>query len=86
MHVAQLLDAFVFRPYVEVVEPFLSNLLRDVIEKARLRGIAPPPGFCENTPGESQFEGLHHRGRVLSLGLADQQVDVLGHDNVSGDS
>jgi hypothetical protein len=39
MHVAQLLDALVFGPDVEIIKAFLPDVLRSVVEQADLRGI-----------------------------------------------
>jgi hypothetical protein len=35
--------------------------------------------------GSTLFEHLHHGGWSFSLGFADEQMDVLGHDDVSYD-
>jgi len=40
MHVAKFFDAFVFGPNVEIVEPFLPDVLRDVVEQNSLSRIA----------------------------------------------
>ena len=46
MHVAQFLDAFVFRPHIEIIvrvtELFLPDVLRTVVEETALFRIAFP--------------------------------------------
>jgi hypothetical protein len=69
MHVAQLLDAFRFRPHVEIIvrgtESFLPDVLRTVVEKAAL---------FRNAAGKAEFEGLQDRQRVLLLRFADKYL------------
>ena len=83
MQVAQFLDTFVFGPHVEIVETFLPDVLRGVLEEAGLGRVAPSPRLRQNAARKAEFESLQHRGRSLLLRLADQQVKVLGHDHVA---
>jgi hypothetical protein len=39
--------------------------------------------FLQKTPGEALFERLHHHRGIAALGLAEQQINVLGHDHVA---
>ena len=59
MQVAQFLDAFPFRPHIEIIvrvtESFLPDVLRTVVEETALFRIAfprarsgAPPARCEN--------------------------------------
>jgi hypothetical protein len=85
MHVAEFLDAFMFRPDVEIVEAFLPDVSRDVVGEDSLRRIASAPCLCQNASRRSQFESLHHGRRSLPLRFADQQMNMFGHDHVTGD-
>jgi hypothetical protein len=39
----------------------------------------------QKTPGEGVFEDLHHHRGIAALGFAEQQMSVLGHDDVAND-
>jgi len=92
MHVAQFLDAFVFGPYVEVVEPLLSDMLRGDRRAPHFsRFLRSGPGGCpvssslrDYASRKAKFESLHHGRRSLYLRFADQQVNMFGHDHVTG--
>ena len=84
MNVAQFFDAFVFGPDVEVVEALLPDMLREAVKNGSLRGIAPSL-LRQDASRKSKFESLHYGRRSLHLRLADQQVNVLGHDHVTYD-
>ena len=70
MNIAQLLDKFVVLPDIEIVIAFLPEVL----------------GLADEPAGDSLLEGLNRNGERIAMGLAKQQVDVLGHDDVSEDS
>ena len=40
---------------------------------------------AQNAPYETLLDDLHHRRRRAAFGFADQQMNVLGHDDVSHD-
>jgi hypothetical protein len=73
MHVAKFFDAFVFGPHVEIVEPFLPDVLREVVEQNSLRWIASTTRLRQNASRKSEFKSLHHGGRGFDLRFADQQ-------------
>jgi hypothetical protein len=85
MHVTQLLDLLLVTLHIEVVKPPLPELRQQVWfakAKAELRvGCSPAPSatqFARN----ALLQDLHDRlGRSLG-GLADENVDMLGHDHV----
>jgi hypothetical protein len=85
VHVAQFLDALVFGPHVEVVESLLPDMLRRVLEEDGLRRVATASRLRQDPPGKAEFESLHHGRRILLLRLADQQMNMLGHDHVADD-
>src|SRR5216684_2014166 len=85
MHVAQFLEAFVFGPHVEVVEAFLPDVLRGVVEQAGLGWVASSPRLSQYAARKAKFERLHYCRRSLYLRFADQEVNVLGHDHVTDD-
>ena len=39
----------------------------------------------QNAPRKTEFESLHHSRRILLLRLADEQMNVLGHNDISDD-
>jgi hypothetical protein len=55
MHVAEFLDAFMLGPYVEIIESFLPDVLRDVVEEGSLGRISSSPGLRQNASRESKF-------------------------------
>jgi len=68
VHVVQLLKALVFAPNVEIVIP-------------RLPKVA---GVARHQPARHRlFHRLNGRGKKAPFRLADQQVDMFGHDHVS---
>ncbi len=85
MHVAEFLDALVFGPYVEVVEPLLPDMLWSVVEEDGLRRAASPSLLCQKAARKSEFKSLHHCRRSLYLRFADQEVNVFGHGYVTDD-
>lgn len=74
MHVAKLLDAFAFRPDIEVIEAFLPDVLRSGgygrVKQTRLRRITSPSLLRQNAPRESDFDRLHHDGWIFQLRFA----------------
>src|SRR5271155_1328714 len=83
MHVTQFFGAFVFRPNIEIVEAFLPDVLRRVVEETVLLRIALPFRLCQHSPRKAEFERLHHNRRVLLLRFADQKMDMLRHNHIS---
>jgi hypothetical protein len=88
VHVAQFLNAFAFGPDVEilvgVMESLLPDVLRRVVEEAGLRRVAPASRLRQDAPRKAEFESLHHGRRILLLWFTYQQMNVLGHDHVTG--
>jgi len=39
----------------------------------------------DHTARKAEFERLHHDGRILLLRFADQQMNMLGHDDIAHD-
>ena len=82
MHVAEFLDALALTPDIEVVEATLPYV-RFVGPELALGG--PAAFAAQNAAGETLLDDLHHRGRRAAFGFADQQMNVLGHDDISND-
>lgn len=82
MHVTELLDTFVLGPNIEIIKPFLPDVLRGAL--GHVDWIA---SLCldQNTSRKSKLKRLHHGRRILLLRFADQQVNVFGHDDVTND-
>ena len=82
MDIAHLLDAFPLAPDIEIIKPRLPDMLRSRFPQLSLLPGAAFPPAPEQMLCEALFDGLHHHGRVADLWLADEQVEVLGHDHV----
>jgi hypothetical protein len=82
MNIAQFLDALARAPYVKVIEAFLLNPSSGKRPQGglRRRRLLPP---AMHQPGKTLLDHLHHHRRIASLRLADQKVEVLGHDDVT---
>ena len=85
MHIAQLLDAFPFRPDIEIVKPLLPDVSRGIAEQTALRRLTFPLLPRQDASRKAQFQGLHHGRRILLLRFTDEKVDVLRHDHVAHD-
>ncbi len=85
MHIAQLLDPFPRREHVEIVEAFLPHMFRSHGEQFLLLRHAPRAQRLQHTPREALLHRLHHFRRIALLRFAHQQMNVVGHHNVSHD-
>jgi len=83
VHVAEFLGALARGPNVEVVEPFLPDVLRAMLEEIALRWVAPTALPGQYAPRKAQFERLHHHRKIFLLRFAEQQMNVLRHDHVT---
>jgi hypothetical protein len=72
MHIFQLLNLFALTAQIEIVEATLPNVMRSI---GRATG--------EHASRKFQLHCLHNSGWVGDLRLGHQQVDMLGHHNVS---
>jgi len=45
--------------------------------------MAVPAPLGQDAPRKTNFQSLHHDGRILLLRFADQQMNVFGHDDVA---
>ena len=85
MNVAQLLDALLLGEDDEVLEaslPEVAAFERAAPQRKLLRMVSVAQAR-KQAPGESLLDSLHDDGGIAALGLGEQQVDVLGHDDVS---
>ena len=87
MHVAQLLFDLGLAPDHEVVKPPLPNVLRweSRVPERALELDAWATRRSQQGVGKALLENLHDGGGIAAFGLAQQQVDVFGHDDVSED-
>jgi hypothetical protein len=81
MHIAQLFDALALAPHVEVVEALLPYRVGSRIPERGLGGGR----FAAQVQltGEALFHDLHDDRGIADFGLGDEQVKVLGHEDVS---
>ena len=96
MHVVQFLQAFFFAPHVEVIETPLPDAPGPVKmdggrESQAIQHLAAPGMMLvlaqtpQNENRRPLLEALHDLGRVGWLARPDQQVKVLGHEDVAED-
>ncbi len=82
MNIVQLLLALLSAPQDEIIKPALPYVLSAIALAARLGGhLGPKPS--QYAPCKALFDGLHHGGRIASFRLAEQQMEMLGHDDVA---
>jgi len=82
MDIVQLFLAFLRGPQDEIIESALPYVIFAGALAAPLSGrLGPEPS--QYAPCKALFDGLHHGGRIASFRLAEQQVDVLGHDDIA---
>src|SRR5208282_6595014 len=86
VHVLQLLFPLLRAPHVEVIKPplpearqFGPGLGKPEAQLRRGRRATLP----SQGPGDTLFQDLQHRRRRPIFRLADQQMDVLGHDYIA---
>jgi len=82
VHVVQLFDKLLLTPHVEIMKPWLRQ---EIASLAKLPGIRFLARFAPEAARDALFEDLHSSGRRNVWRLADQQADVLGHDDVTSE-
>src|ERR1700733_8632530 len=85
MHVTQLLHALLLGEHDEIVEAMLPNVSlgkRDLPQGGQY-GINTGAIAIQQLACERLFQNLYHQGRIAALGLTEQKMNMLGHDNVS---
>ena len=85
MHVPELLDPFALRAHIEVVKPFLPDVLRNASEKSSLPRITFAFLLGQYSSRKTNFDRLHYSRWILQLRFADQKVDVLRHNHIAHD-
>ncbi len=87
VHVVQLLDKLLLTPHVEIVKTRLPELRQKIVSLAKRQAELLPvrflPSFSPEVPRDALFQDLHHSRRRNIWRLADQEVHVLGHDDVT---
>ena len=92
--VSQLLDVLLGSPYIEVVIPFLPKVMRTskmlgaphnrlLVVWVFLCGRPNTAAEIDLSPRDRLFESFDRRGQRASFRLAHQQVNVLGHDDIT---
>ncbi len=83
MDIVELFPVLAFDAYVEVVKARLPERARQLVaDECELPFSFPPsrPALARDT----LLENLHDNRRVLDCRLADRQMKMLGHDDVTG--
>jgi hypothetical protein len=87
VHVVELFDEFGLTPDVEIVEAVLpeprQGLERIAERKFQLQGGCPPSRLAAQAARHALLQDLHDCGRGPLGGFAEEQVNVVGHDNVA---
>ena len=87
VHVVEFLDEFSLAPDVEIVEAVLPETRQRfgcIAEgQFQLPGGCPPSGLAPQAARHALLQHLHDGGRSAPGGLADEQVNVVGHDDVT---
>ena len=82
MHVLELLNPLLMAPDVKIMEAKLPKMRQCMIGievELQLRGRRLP--VAAQLPGDALLEYLQDRGRRTARGLADQQMDMFGHNH-----
>ena len=82
MDVVELFLAFLRGPQDEIIEAPLLDVVFAIAFVAPLSG-QPGPEPSQYAPRKALFDGLHYGGRIASFRLAEQQMDMLGHDDIA---
>jgi|HubBroStandDraft_2_1064218.scaffolds.fasta_scaffold42266_3 hypothetical protein len=85
MHIAQLLDPFARRPYVEIIEASLPHVLGADREQFLLGINSALTHGLQDATREALFDRLHNTRWIALLRLADQDMNVVGHGHVAYD-
>jgi len=89
MHVVEFLDELRLTPHVEIVEARLPEMGQGIVgvpeRKSELLGGGFFAWFGAQSPRHALFQDLHDAGRSALGRLADEQVNVVGHDDVTDD-
>lgn len=85
MHVAQFLDALLLGEHVKVIKPRLPKAAGcSRGEECALASVRFSTD--ERAAGDGLLERLHCGRKIFALRLGDEQMDVLGHDDVADDA
>jgi hypothetical protein len=85
VHILKLLDELLLTPQVEIVKARLPELGQGMIQtlEAKLELPCGRAWFPAQPARHALLQNLHDRRRRALRRFADEQVDVLWHDNVS---
>ena len=87
VHVVELLDELGLAPDVEIVEAVLPEPRQGLEQIAegqfQLPGGWPPSRLAAQATRHALLQDLHDGGRSALGRLADEQVNVVGHDHVA---
>jgi hypothetical protein len=85
VHVVKFLDSLLQTPNIEIVEAALPKARQRIVptSKVQVQLSGGPPFFVEQAARDALFQNLEDRRRRPFSRFADEQVDVLGHDDVA---
>ena len=83
VYIPQLLRPLPRTPHIEIIEARLPHMPRSMFKQVALRGISPRPALRQHPSCKPQPHRLHHGGGRAILRLADQKMNVLGHDHIA---
>jgi hypothetical protein len=82
VHIAKLLDPLARRPHIEIVEASLPHVF-GLDRKVLLCSNSASANRLQNAARESLFDRLHHPRWIPLFRFADQQMNVVGHNDVA---
>jgi len=87
VHVVELLNEFSLTPNVEIIEAGLPELGQEIVRvlkrKSELLGKHFLAWLTAEPARHALFQDLHDGGRSVHSRLADEQVNVVGHDDIA---
>jgi hypothetical protein len=85
MHVVKFFDSLLQTPHVEIIETPLPKTRQRIATacKGQIQLRRGSALLATQAARDALLQNLNHRGRCSSHRLADEQVNVLGHDNIS---
>jgi hypothetical protein len=87
VHVVQFLDELGLTPHVEIIKAVLpkpgQRFGRIAERKLELSGGGLPSRLASQAARHALFQDLQDGGRSPHAGFADEQMNVVGHDNVA---
>jgi hypothetical protein len=85
VHVVKFFDSLLQTPYIEIVETALPKARQRIVAtcKDQIQLSAKPPFFATQAARDPLFENLNYSRRCSFSRFADEQMDMLRHDDVT---